>query len=52
METTIAGLGFRVYGRPMINKPPRKGLHIRIPIMIPIKGRGFTKHGSGLDPKP
>ena len=33
----------------MINKPlPLKGLNIRIPIIIPIKGRGFNNHGSGL----
>ena len=33
----------------MINKlTPFKGLNIRIPIIIPIKGRGFTNHGSGL----
>ena len=35
----------------MINKPPPfKDLNIRIPIMIPIKGRGFINHGSGLPP--
>ena len=33
----------------MINKPPPfKGLNVRIPIIIPIKGRGFINHGSGL----
>ena len=33
----------------MINKPPLfKGLNIRIPIMIPIKGRGFINQGPGL----
>ena len=33
----------------MINKhPPLKDLNIRIPIIIPIKGRGFVNHGSGL----
>ena len=33
----------------MINKPPSfKDLNIRIPIIIPIKGRGFINHGSGL----
>ena len=33
----------------MINKPaPMKGLHIRIPMKIPIKGREFINHGSGL----
>ena len=37
------------YCRPMINKPPRlKGLSIRIPIIIPTKGRGFKNQGSGL----
>ena len=25
-----------------------KGLNIRIPIVIPIKGMGFINHGSGL----
>ena len=28
--------------------PPFKVLNIRIPIIIPIKGREFTNHGSGL----
>ena len=28
--------------------PPCKGLSIRIPIVIPIKGRGVINHGSGL----
>ena len=28
--------------------PPFKGLDIRIPIIIPIKGRGFTNQGSGF----
>ena len=33
----------------MINKPtPFKGLNIRIPIIIPIKGRGFINQGSTL----
>ena len=33
----------------MINKPPPfKGLNIRIPIIMPIKGRGFINQGSGL----
>ena len=33
----------------MINKPPPvKGLDTRIPIAIPITGRGFIKHGCGL----
>ena len=33
----------------MINQPPPyEGLNIRIPIIIPIKGRGFINHGSGL----
>ena len=27
---------------------PCKGLNIRIPIMIPMKGRGFMNQGSGL----
>ena len=33
----------------MINKPLLvKGLDIRIPIMIPMKGRGFINHGFAL----
>ena len=33
----------------MLNKPPPfKDLNIRMPIIIPIKGRGFINHGSGL----
>ena len=28
--------------------PPFKGRNIRIPIIIPIKGRGFVIQGSGL----
>ena len=37
----------------MINEPlPFKDLNIRIPIITPIKGRGFINHGSGLHPKP
>ena len=33
----------------MINKPsPFKGLNIKIPIIIPIKGRGFINQGSGV----
>ena len=36
----------------MIYKPPPfKGLDIRIPIIIPIKGRGFINHGSTLREK-
>ena len=35
--------------RPLIHKPaPLKGLHIRMPIIVPVKGRGFIKQGSGL----
>ena len=33
----------------MINKPPPlEGLNIRIPNIIPIKGRGSINQGSGL----
>ena len=33
----------------MINeRPPFKGPNIRIPIVIPIKGRGFINQGCGL----
>ena len=35
----------------MIHKPlPFKDLNIRIPIIIPMEGRGFIIHGSGLGP--
>ena len=35
--------------RLLINKPaPLKGLHIRMPIIIPVNGRGFVNQGSGL----
>ena len=34
----------------MINKPlPFKDLNIGIPIITPIKERGFINHGSGLE---
>ena len=39
----------------MINKPPPfKGLNIRIPIIVPVQGRGFVNQGSTftLNPKP
>ena len=37
----------------MINKPPPlKGLDIRIPILIPVKGRGFINQGSALASAP
>ena len=33
----------------MINTPPPfKDLNMRIPIIFPIKERGFINHGSGL----
>ena len=33
----------------MINKPPPfKGLNIRMPIIIPMKGRRFVNQGSAL----
>ena len=35
----------------MINKaPPFKGLNVRIPILIPIQGRGFINHYITLSP--
>ena len=35
----------------MINKPPVfNDLNIRIPIIIPLYGRGFVNHGSTLGP--
>ena len=44
VETTIQGLGFRVWGvdcRPMMKQtPPVKGRNIRIPILSPIRGKG------------
>ena len=37
------------YVDPLLKRPPPfKGLDIRIPIIIPIKGRGFVNQGSGL----
>ena len=34
----------------MIHKPPPfYGLNIRIPILLPIKGRGFIEQGSTLE---
>ena len=36
----------------MINKhPPFKGLNVRIPSIIPMKGRGVVYQGFGLRPK-
>ena len=36
----------------MINRHPLfKGLNMRIPMIIPIKGRGFINRGSGLNPE-
>ena len=33
----------------MINNPlPFKGLNVRIPIVIPIEGRGLVNHGTTL----
>ena len=43
---TIQGLGFNV-NHWLIDPPPFKGLNIKIPTLIPIKGRGFISHGSG-----
>ena len=49
METSTSGLEFRVSCRSMINKPPPfKDLDIRIPIMIPIKLRGFIYQRFGV----
>ena len=40
---------FNAYCRPMINKPALfKGLNTRIPVIIPVEGRGFINQGSGL----
>ena len=40
---------FEGYCGPMINKPPPfKGLNIRIPVIILVKGRGFINQGSTL----
>ena len=39
------------YCRPVINESfPFKGLRIRIPVIISIKGRGFINKGSTLAP--
>ena len=44
METTV---GFRVSCRPLVNNkpPPLKGLNTRIPLIIPINGRGLSTMG-------
>ena len=31
------------------NAPLSRGLKIKIPTIVPIKGRGFINHGSGLN---
>ena len=37
------------YCRRVINKlPPFKGLYIKIPMILPIRGRGCVNHGSTL----
>ena len=42
-------LRMKVSCRPMINRPPGfKGVNMRIPIIIPIKGRGSINQGSGF----
>ena len=41
------GLGFNI-DPSLQKKTPFKGLNIRIPILIPIKGRGFINQGSAL----
>ena len=48
-EASVLKNGLKIQEcRPMINTPPPfKGLNIRIPIIIHIKGRGFTNQGSG-----
>ena len=52
-EYPIEPLGINRLSRPMINKPlPFKGLDIRIPILFPIKGRGFINQGSMLSRNP
>ena len=40
-------LGYPI-SRPRSSTPPFKDLNIRMPIIIPIKGRGVINHGSGL----
>ena len=48
VETRFTSGLYNVY-RPRINKPPPfKGPNIRIPSIIPIKGRGFINQGSRL----
>ena len=45
----MKGSGFKDWHKPMISKPPPvRGLNIRIPIITPIKGRGFMNQGSTL----
>ena len=42
---TVLGLGVKPRIGPVIRKAyPFKGLIIRIPIIIPVKGRGFLNH--------
>ena len=43
-RTHCRWLPYRVYNK----SPPFKGLNVRIPIIIPIKGRGFMNQGSRL----
>ena len=46
----ISDLLCSILSRSIIkNPPPFTGLNMRIPIVIPIKGRGFINQGSTLD---
>ena len=49
LVSRVQGLVYRAQRRPLINKPPPfiRGLNIRIPIIVPIKGRGFINRVSG-----
>ena len=46
-KPVVPSSGFRV-GSMINNTPPFKGLNIRIPIIIPIKGGGFMNQRSGF----
>ena len=47
---SITGWGILLRYRPLIDKPILvKGLHVRIPIITPIKGKGVVNHVSELE---
>ena len=36
----------------LANPPPFKGINSRMPFLVPIKGQGLIKQGSGFHPNP